>query len=67
MTHYEKLTSEKYLTASVEDEIRQAREAQNEKAIEAFTTMTCALSVFAITLFSALNFPEWTEIVRSWF
>ena len=67
MTHFEKLTSEKYLAESMENELQQARDAQNEQAMKSFTTMTCLLAVFAITLYSALNFSSWVEMVKGWF
>lgn len=67
MTHFEKLTSEKYLVESMEKELHQSADEKNEKAMQAFTTMTCLLAVFAITLYSALNISSWIEMIKGWF
>lgn len=65
MTHFVKLTSEKYVAESMADEARMEAKAKRKKTIGTLTATAWSLALFAITLFVAMNMLDWMDLFRN--
>jgi len=67
MPDYVKLSSEKYLAASLQLEKKQNRAAKRRDAFHSFLIFTGSLAVFAATFFVFSQNPQWIKTIVNWF
>ncbi len=66
MTHYQRLSSEKYYYDTVLEEVKGIRRQKNRDALRAFAQFLFALGMIFFTLFAIEQMPNWMPTVTAY-